>query len=781
MRLLDSYSDFLIKHRRWVVLFVVVLTIVTGIGHLRNKAERFSGIKSLATSRDDIREADELYQELREQFDVRRPDQLIVMSSPNVLDAIDLRAMRRAVGAVKSLPQVKQAIWVDDLPVLNIFGLADPLLPPDGSSDEGYEEGRKRVLESPIAVGQLISEDGRVLVVPVQMEWLEVTSDEQAREEVLQAAIDGANEVEGHRVSFTATGDIPLFLDQMRAHRENEKFFQRVGYTLVLILAIVIYRSFVPVILVASAPAMAIFWTLGILRWLGEPANPLSDSVLPVLIAIVGITDGVHLLAHLRRRFDETQDPQLAASSAVRHVGLACFLTSLTTAIGFASLMTADANLVQGFGRASSIGVCMAFIAMVTVLPLLAGTRLAKKLPPANEEDEPPKGNWRWQNWVEVWLKHRKVVSCIGILLTALLCTSLLRLNADEKRSYGLPAKSPSFRALKLCDESIGGIDQARIVIEWDSEEALTVEQEQRIRDVVSEVELALADEPLLQYPLSINQVLSAMTGADNSDRPLDFLTLLPGPVRDAVFREDLRRTMVSVRFQDVGIAKYEPVLARLRTRFDEVEADYPGMSIRLTGEAVVRARKIAQVVKDLQRSLIGAGIIIFSLLAVVYRSIRIGLIAIVPNLLPIVATATLLVVLGRNLDVSAACAFTVCLGIAVDDTIHFVSRYLQERQRQSDPEVAIRVTYRKVGSALIVTTIIMVFGFSTVLLSEMPAQQIFGAMAVCTIATALFGDLIFLPALLAWFGPPASRSIATQSAETEPTEAPTPPKSTRT
>ena len=759
MHLLERYSRLLIHRRAVLTVLVLVFTVVVGSGFLQSQRERFAGIKAIQSRQADIREADELYQELRTQFNLQRPEQIVVMSSPRSLNQTDVEAMRRALGALKRLPQVEQAFWIDDLPTLNVFGLADPALPPDGASRESFEEAKADLLNNPLAVGHLISEDGKVLLAPIQMNWLQVTSDKDVREEILTTARTAADQVTGHQVEFSSTGDIPLFLDQMAAHRWNQWFFQAVGFSLVLALAVVIYRSIIPVLLVSSAPALAILWSLGVLRWLNEPDNPLSDAVLPVLVAIVGITDGIHLLSHIRHALDEGASPRQAAASAVSHVGLACFLTSLTTAIGFASLMWADSDLVRGFGRSCAIGVTMAFLSMVTVLPLLAGTRLARYLPQSEQKDLVESKLGFWMPWVETFLRHRRLVSLMGIILTLGLSLSLFYVTPDEKRSFGLPTRSPSFRTLQLCDESVGGIELARVVIEWPRSGGEEAEPPAELVQLVQAVEGALASEPLLRHPLSINQVLEAIPSARQAENPLDMLNLLPTALRQSIYRQDLGRTVVSVRFQDVGIAIYEPVFQRLRVAFDDLENRHPGFEISLTGETVVRSRKIVQVVRDLQKSLVGAAVIIFTLLAVVYRSWRIGLLAIVPNLLPIVATSSMLILLGRNLDVSAACAFTVCLGIAVDDTIHFVSRFLQEQKRQVSIEEAIRVTYRKVGSALMVTTVIMVVGFSTVLLSEMPAQRIFGAMAVCTIATALLGDLIFLPALLAWFYKPGKSS----------------------
>ena len=154
------------------------------------------------------------------------------------------------------------------------------------------------------------------------------------------------------------------------------------------------------------------------------------------------------------------------------------------------------------------------------------------------------------------------------------------------------------------------------------------------------------------------------------------------------------------------------------------------------------------------------ASLILLVTIALVYRSVRFGLITVIPNMFPLVATGALLVGLGKFLDLSAVCAFTVCLGIAVDDTIHFMSRFQFERPGRSVTE-AVRRTYYCVGTPMVTTTVIMVAGFSTVLASDLPMQRTFASMACMTLGSALVGDLVFLPALLASFVPQSADSAA--------------------
>ena len=145
---------------------------------------------------------------------------------------------------------------------------------------------------------------------------------------------------------------------------------------------------------------------------------------------------------------------------------------------------------------------------------------------------------------------------------------------------------------------------------------------------------------------------------------------------------------------------------------------------------------------------------IIFVVLSLVYRSLRIGLISLVPNLFPLAVAGGYLVFTGQALEIVTVCAFTVCLGIAVDDTIHFLTRYEEERSLTKDSGEAINKAFSSVGTALIMTTIVLVTGFSTVLFSDSRDHFIFASMGAITLTAALFADLVFLPALLAYFIP---------------------------
>ena len=183
-----------------------------------------------------------------------------------------------------------------------------------------------------------------------------------------------------------------------------------------------------------------------------------------------------------------------------------------------------------------------------------------------------------------------------------------------------------------------------------------------------------------------------------------------------------------------------------------KVQQQHPDFTLEMSGVPVWRWKNLYQIVVDLATSLGTATLIIFVVLAVVYRSVKIGLISMVPNVFPLAVAGAYLAVSGQSLELVSVCAFTVCLGIAVDDTIHFLTRYIEEKQKTEDERLAIRNAFTAVGTALIMTTVVLVAGFSTVIFSDSRDHRIFASMGAITVAAALFGDLLFLPALLNQF-----------------------------
>ena len=420
----------------------------------------------------------------------------------------------------------------------------------------------------------------------------------------------------------------------------------------------------------------------------------------------------------------------------------------MTTAIGFGSLGLANHQFVQEFGYSCVVGVLVTFVSVVTTIPLACSTRLGNFVQNGHEESLIDRNLERIGGVVSWVLPRKRLISSIAIGSTILFILISLTLRPDERRSNMLPQRSEAAITMKKLDAALNGLERASVNINWkgladDSAEFVTV---------IQRVDEILNGESLIGHPLSICNLIDSLPGDGATIDRLSMLEIVPPSITRNFYVPEHRYAKVTFRVQDLGIAKYNDVFKRVTKGLKEIESEHPQFTLSLSGSAVRRWENLFQIVVDLVTSLGVASLIIFAVLAIVYRSLRIGLISIIPNMFPLAVAGAYLVASGQSLEIVTVCAFTVCLGIAVDDTIHFLTRYQEEKSQTDDDATAIKNAFTGVGTALIMTTIVLVSGFCTVLLSDSRDHFTFASMAIITLSAALFADLVFLPALLGQF-----------------------------
>ena len=676
-------------------------------------------------------------------------DVVLAVQSNQLFTPSGAAALRKVAAALEETDFIARVVWMDRVPMLNIFGLPEPVFPHAAASPQQYSAARQKALDHPFIGGQLLSSDGNTTLIMLNIDGLFVESDEDCIAGVKQIAETAAADHPDVEMTFSVTGWLPAYVTAMKSHNENQFQFMLIGYGVIAIMAVVLFRGIAAVIVVALAPALGVFWTLGFVNYFNFGHNPFNEVVLPVLVSLVGLTDGVHLLVQIRKLRSDGMPPKVAAKQGLKDVGLACALTSLTTAIGFGSLATANHEFVREFGMCCVVGVILSFVSVVTTIPLACSTWIGRFVHVGQEKSLVDRQLGRIGVVVEWVLAQKRVVSHIAIMSTVVFIGISLTLRPDDRRSNALPPKSEPAKTIALLDAEMGGIDSNSIFVNW---EASIDPDSSQVLEFISEIDALLAKEPLIGHPLSIANLVDALPGEGKPADRMSMLELLPPPLKRAFYTPERRTATVTFRVQDLGIRKYSAVFERVELGLAALEEKYAGFSTEMSGDSIWRWRNLYEIVVDLATSLGVASLIIFAVLAMVYRSFRIGLISIVPNCFPLAVAGTWLAVTGQSLEVVTVCAFTVCLGIAVDDTIHFLTRFLEERDRTDDDQEAIRRAFTGVGTALIMTTIVLVAGFSTVLLSDSRDHFIFASMGAITLTAALFADLVFLPALLARF-----------------------------
>jgi hypothetical protein len=689
-------------------------------------------------------------------FQVAGGECIVVATSEDFFTRENLKAIRNVVADLEALPQVSRVLWIDSIPGLNLFGLPESLLPRSDASPRQMQLGRKRSLENPLAVGQLISADGRTLVLHLSIDWFYATTDEACTADLRETAEAATSRVPGAELQFRVTGPAPLYLMMAQNHVRDSWRYQVIGYSIMILAALILFRGFSAVTIVAIAPAAGVFWTLGMLHFFNLQDNPFNDIIVPVLISLVGLADAVHLMVEIRNQQAAGLDIRNATRRGVARVGLACALTSLTTAIGFGSLVWAHHEIVRQFGCCCVLGVALTFISVLTVVPLGCRSPLGWRLHVGLGKSLID-GQLRRIGSVVAWtLRYDRKIAWMAIATTLTLASLCTQLQPDEKRYGGLSESGEAAQALRHLDRSLGGLEFGYVSVSWTDQADVS-----ELLEVLLEVDRALTDEPLIGNPLGLHELLAALPGEGPADERMTLLELLPASLKRAFYVPEQRTASIQFRVQDIGIAKYAPVFKRIDAELDQIAIRHPEFFLNLDGDAVWRWQHVYQIVTDLATSLGTASIVIWLILTVVYRSFRIGLISIVPNLFPLVATGAMLFLSGQHLELVTVCVFTICIGIAVDDTIHFLTRYLEETAAGGEHEESIQRAFTGVGSALVMTTIVLVTGLMTAVFGDARDARLFGIMGAITLTSALFADIFFLPALLKQFASPPSKPTA--------------------
>lgn len=620
------------------------------------------------------------------------------------------------------------------------------------SSPEQWAKFRENVTSHPLVDGQLLSRDRKTMLV----EFYPTDHTEGGLIEI-RDKVRAELEPLGFRVRLTGT--MPMYNAHRRAFDESHYRVMFIAIALAFVIAIITFRDIRSLLLVGLGPGLGGFWAIGMIHWLGQPRNELTDMILPVMLVMVGFTDAAHLVIDIRHQKARGLAPLASTISALKRVGPACVLTSVTTSISFSTLMLSDSEVISSFGQSSAIAVMVMLIAIILTTPIVAviirGPGVTQRMRAKYfwDNDDPIQSP-QLKRILRLPSRYPRIITIAGVILTVILGLVASRLQPDDRISDRMPHSEEAWQAFDHCNEAFGGILFIFANIQWPEDAT-----DEDISLVLDEVAQVFEDEELIAAPLTVKDWLHALPLPEDSERTLKMVELLPPDVAWSIWNENERRTLVTGRMQDLGLRFYAPVIEDVDAKFAKIEEQHPGFTIDLTGEPILESRFVGHVIKGLFGSLLTAAAVIFVTLTFAFRSLRLGLISIIPNALPLLAAGALRATFSQSLDIASACAFIIALGIAVDDTIHLIWRFQYEAKRRKGAALIVEKTVLGVGVPLTMTTLIMVSGLATITTSELPTHRFFGWIAATTLTSAYLGDLFLLPAMLTWFWPKGNKA----------------------
>ncbi|MCO4813423.1 MAG: MMPL family transporter [Flavobacteriales bacterium] len=531
---------------------------------------------------------------------------------------------------------------------------------------------------------------------------------------------------------------------------------------LIIIFLFIAFRSVWGVLVPQVIIFASMIWVVGGMAMFEEPMN-IVLSTLPSIMFVVSMSDVIHLVSRYLDALRVEDSVFEAIKIAVKEVGMATFLTSLTTSIGFFSLYFVNVQPIQVFGVVMGCGVLIAFALTFLTLPLLfyifPGPKFVRE----------SKKNHFWQKYLErgflLILRRRKTILLSTSIIMLVSIVGLMQLKSNNFLMDDLSADEPLKIDFNFLDDHYGGIRPFELAVKVNDSSKSVWNKE--ILQTIDSVENYLSNVYKVQIKNSLVRMLKVINRSGHAGNQNYFK--LPNKKRELrSYRRAIRianngallktivdstetTTRISGGIPDLGnsvvFEKNEKLLEFLESKTMNGAIEY-----RITGTAHLIDKNLKYMTVSLVKGLSVSVLIVALIIGFIYRSIPIMIISIITNLIPLIFIAGVMGYSGIDLKTSTSIVFTIAFGIAVDDTIHFLGKFKYELLKGKGKLYALKRTYLTTGKAMILTTFILCSGFLLLIFSSFLGTIYMGLLLCITLLVALIADLTILPVMLLLF-----------------------------
>ena len=634
-----------------------------------------------------------------------------------------------------------------------------PLIPKNHNVEEEANDLREAVIANRMYEKLLYSDDGNATSI---IAWLvPLGNDDVARWRVVntikEVLATHKDDRQFHLYGFPITTEI-LY----RVTLEDQLVLPIILSVLIGIILFLIFRDIRMVILPFIVIDITCLWVMGFFSMEGNTLD-IVTFIIPSVLMIVCLCDAVHIMSEYCNKDIHAADRVAALKEIIAHIGIPILLTSLTTVVGFFSLATSNIRSIRNFGMYTGLGVTFAFFVSVALLPLLMAIIPVKK----GEKKENPIWSMldgilsRLGQWIP---KRKKSLIVVTIILMGVCVTGIMKIESKMvilgmlKKSVGREITA----AHHFVDVEMAGSAEFNVLFQSDSSGTLltpdklkTIDRVQRrFIDMFGVLKtLSIAD-----YLKEMNQVLNGNDPAfyriPDTQEEIDELMeiyFLDGKDEDleeviSFDRDEARIRLFTYTATDSSVTR------RWTNQAEEIlneEVNKTSMSAEITGRPIVWVDMVESLITEMMKTFSLAFFLIFCVMFILFRSWKLGVISAVVNVIPITVTFGCIGWFNISLNMATAMLPSIAIGIAVDDTIHFIWRFEKEFRRHGTYHDAVVHTLTTVGKPIVITTILICTGFATMLFSRLTVFTEFGLLLSLTVAAALLSDLFVAPALM--------------------------------
>ena len=532
------------------------------------------------------------------------------------------------------------------------------------------------------------------------------------------------------------------------------------------IILFVFFRSFDTVFVPLIIIGIVVVWVFGTLSLLGYKITLLT-GLLPPLIVVIGIPNCVYMLNYYHFSIKEYSNKKQAISNVIQTIGLITLITNLTTAVGFFVLATTDIKILTEFGIVAGINVLATFIVSIFLIPSIY---LALPKPKSQQT------GYLNYNFINVLIKSFKYISFnyqkrVFFISTVIVISSLYGLSKIKSVSYlidDVPSESSLMKDLKFFEENFSGIMPLEIVVDTKMKKGV---QNLNLLKKVDKLETFLAKKNYVSSPISLVSFVKASRQAYYNNNPSYFslpnnrdknfiLRYIADGYQNNVSNDNISKSFVdsigqklriSLNVADLGSLKLDSIVNNtFRPEIDKIFGNSKA-EVKLTGTTLTFIKGINFLIENLLQSMLLAFIIISVIMALLFKNLKMVIISLIPNIIPLIIAAGIMGFLGIPLKPSSALVFSIVFGISVDYSIHFLAKFKNELL-ENDLKNSISNTINQTGRSMIFTSFILFFGFIIFAFSNFGGTIVLGILTSVILFVAMITNLTLLPSIILHF-----------------------------
>jgi hypothetical protein len=767
---------------------------------------------------------------VREHFGNPGEAVVLLVEGEDVLDAPTLAYLHRTARALSSLPVITRVVAPSTVPVPRrvaiethdeedldaledgpiegsdaldpaLAALADivaahPARWPDGMLSLANETSRVEV--APLVAGETPTEAERLALietfegsallrrrlvspsrhVAVVAALLRPGASETELDTVLDAA-RASIEQAPTSVTVRMTGLPVIRREMVDALRQDQLLLVGLATLASLVVLLIGLRTAAGVMLPLATVGVTVTLTLGGMAIAGEPINLLTNMIPPLLLTI-GLAEAVHMVLRWEEEVARGSSRTAAAASALRHLWLPSFVTTFTTAIGFGALLLQETSVLRRFGLIAALATMLAYVITVvfvpSMLPFMRPRGSARRLPGSGKEDDLLE-----QLMVKIaraTLSQWRLTLLGSLVLLVVAAVIAQDIVVDSRLLDQFAEGSEVAVTTRILESELDGVRSLDIVLDGGDGHFLTPEGladldalAHHLRDQSGVLRVESASDWLREMRALLLDTPAAdddaRARAFHDEREVRALHRLAADGEDTplarLATNDGSAARLEVRLEDRGASRILSMLAGVQHL-----AEARGLHASFSGEAYDASRGLDRIVRSLG-SLGAAVALIFLVMTLLFRSVRLGLIAIPPNALPLALTLAYMVLRGIPLHAATVIVFTVTVGLSVDGATHVIARFQEEAKSGLSAHEIVLATVRSSGRGVVLSSATLLLGYGALLFSAFEPVRLFGELSAVAIAGSLIAQIVLLPALLAAFAIPARSTAAAIRIPPEP------------